>query len=151
MHVKQIKMIIDSDFKNVPLISTVINRLCALTPFSGVKAFQIELCVIESIHNAIKHAYGNEPDHAVEVNFALHPNRLTFEICDTGKTIDSKYLPKKGVPSFEFDPDDLDNLPEGGMGLSIINEIMDQVVYTTADGINKLTLTKFFNANATKR
>jgi serine/threonine-protein kinase RsbW len=150
MHVKQIKMIIDSDFKNVPLISIVVNRLCALTPFSSITAFQIELCVVESINNTIKHAYGNEPDRPVEVIFALHPNRLIFEICDAGKTMDSKYLPKKGAPFFEFDPDDLDNLPEGGMGLSIINEIMDQVVYTTADGINKLTLTKFFNANATK-
>src|SRR5215813_1243758 len=141
-----IKMIINSDIKDVFLIGCVISRLCGLAPFSSVEVFQIELCVVESVNNAIEHAYGNEPGHPVEVTFALHPNRLTFEICDTGKTMGAKYLPQKGRQSFEFDPNDLDDLPEGGMGLSIINEIMDQVVYTTSAGINKLTLTKFFNA-----
>ena len=148
---RYIKMIINSDVKDVFLIGSVIGRLCGLAPFSSVEVFQIELCVVESVNNAIEHAYGNEPGHPVEVTFALHPNRLTFEICDTGKTMGTKYLPQKGTQSFEFDPNDLDELPEGGMGLSIINEIMDQVVYTTSAGINKLTLTKFFNANETKR
>jgi anti-sigma regulatory factor (Ser/Thr protein kinase) len=103
--------------------------------------------VVESVNNVIKHAYDNKPGHQIEVTFTLYPNRLTFEICDAGKKMDSRYLPQKGSPSFEFDPNDLNNLPEGGMGLSIINEIMDQVVYTTSDGINKLMLTKYFNVN----
>jgi serine/threonine-protein kinase RsbW len=143
----QLKMIINSDIENVFLISTVINRLCLIAPLSSDELFQVDLCVVEAVNNAIKHAYGNESGHQVEVTFALYPNRLTFEICDAGKTMDTKCLPQKGVPSFDFDPDDLANLPEGGMGLLIINEIMDQIIYATAEGKNKLTLTKFFQAN----
>jgi serine/threonine-protein kinase RsbW len=148
---KEIKVIIESDLKNVFLISTVIGKLCSLAPFSSIEAFQLELCVAEAVNNTIKHAYNNEPNHQVEITFTLDPNRLTFEICDTGRAMDAKYLAQKGTPSFIFDPDDLANLPEGGMGLSIISEIMDEVLYVTAGGRNKLILIKLLHANGSKR
>jgi anti-sigma regulatory factor (Ser/Thr protein kinase) len=151
MNEKMIKIVINSDIKNVFLIGAVVNRLCTLAPFSDVEIFQIELSVVESVNNAIQHAYSNESGHEVGVVFILHCNRITFEICDSGKSMNSQYFHKKGEPSFGFDPDDIENLPEGGMGLLIINQIMDQVVYTTSNGINKLILTKFFSADKTTR
>jgi serine/threonine-protein kinase RsbW len=150
MNTKWIKLIIDSDIKNVFLIRKVINRLCALTPFSSIDVFQIELCVGESVNNAIKHAYGNESGHQVEITFTLYPKQFTLEISDTGRPMDPKYLPQNGAPCLEFNPDDLDNLPEGRMGLAIINEIMDHVAYTTSEGTNKLILTKNFNTDVSK-
>jgi serine/threonine-protein kinase RsbW len=142
-----IKMIIDSDIENVSLIRKIISRLCEFTPFSRTEAFYVGLCVVESVNNAIKHAYGNELGHQVEIIFALHSNRLILEISDTGRSMDPKYLPSKGELFIEFNPDDMDSLPEGQMGLAIINEVMDQVAYTTSEGVNKLTLTKNFNTN----
>jgi len=47
----------------------------------------------------------------------------------------------------QFDPINVENLPEGGMGLSIIHQIMDCVAYETTNGRNKLILTKFFSAH----
>ena len=51
-------------------------------------------------------------------------------------------LEKKNLSSLEFDPEDLRSIPEGGMGLVIIKEIMDSTGYKTEDGKNHLTMTK---------
>jgi anti-sigma regulatory factor (Ser/Thr protein kinase) len=42
--------------------------------------------------------------------------------------------------SFVYDPNDRRGLPEGGMGLFLINKIMDEVLYKTKDGTNILTM-----------
>ena len=51
-------------------------------------------------------------------------------------------LDNASASAFDFDPDDLINLPEGGMGLSIICAAMDEVAYETGAGGNQLFLTK---------
>ena len=45
-----------------------------------------------------------------------------------------------GVPVFEFDPTDVANLPEGGMGLHLIHSVMDEVRYHSEGGRNALTM-----------
>ena len=142
-----VRVAIDSDIRNVCLIGAVVNRLSSMADFSNLEIFKIELAVVESVNNAIKHAYNNESGHDIEVIFILHRNRITLEICDTGKTLNIILLEKKSEPLPPFGPDDIENLPEGGMGLSIINQVMDGVTYETSNGRNKLILTKFFSAH----
>jgi serine/threonine-protein kinase RsbW len=132
--------------RNVFLIGAVVNRLSALADFSDLEIFKIELSVVESVNNIIKHAYNNERGHDIEVVFFIHCNRITLEICDTGKNLNIVLLEKINESLPPFDPDDIENLPEGGMGISIINQVMDGVAYETANGRNKLILTKFFRA-----
>ncbi len=38
--------------------------------------------------------------------------------------------------SLEFEPDDLDSIPEGGKGLAIMKEIMDSLDCKTEEGLN---------------
>jgi anti-sigma regulatory factor (Ser/Thr protein kinase) len=45
-------------------------------------------------------------------------------------------------PTLEFDANNLDKLPEGGMGLYLIDTIMDTREYTTSGNRNILTVTK---------
>lgn len=56
----------------------------------------------------------------MDINVKLNLDRISFEVCDTGLSI------KKSLyPTLDYDPDDLENLPEGGMSLFIIHEVMD--------------------------
>jgi serine/threonine-protein kinase RsbW len=141
---KRITLGITSDLQNVPLVSQAVERLCSLIPLSDVESHRIALCVVEAVNNAILHAYGNEAGHEVEVLFWQYPDHLTLQICDTGMAMDPKHLKPQAASPFDFDPCRLSSIPEGGLGLAIIKATMDDVTYTTCEGKNILTLTRFF-------
>jgi serine/threonine-protein kinase RsbW len=140
-----IKLTILSTLDNVPLLGASVNKMCSLISMSDEQAFQMELCVVEACNNVIKHAYNNADDKEVEVEVRFLDDRIIFNICDAG-------APKpEGVGhALEYDPDDLDNLPEGRMGLFLINEIMDEVQYETKNGKNVFSMTKYLAAKDTK-
>jgi len=138
MSEKEIKLTIESRLENVFLIGLVINRICSYMNLSEEESYHLEISVVEAVNNAIKHAYGNEPGHYVEVVITLYKDRIELKVCDTGKRMEPG-----DIPGMDFDPDDRENLPEGGMGLFIMHEIMDSVVYESSEEKNVLTLTKF--------
>ena len=139
---KQIKLTIDSHLQNVFLIGLAVNKICSHLGFSELDSYQLELCVVEAVNNVIIHAYKKEAGHEVKVTFRLHPDKLIIDVCDAGKPMEHDLLEKKNLSFLEFDPEDLGSIPEGGMGLVIIKEIMDSTGYKTEDGNNHLTMTK---------
>jgi serine/threonine-protein kinase RsbW len=151
MFKKRIKLVIDSNLENVQLVSNVINRLCTLGPLTDQEIFHIELAVVESLNNVIKHAYSSERGHEVEIIFTLYANRVTLDVCDVGKTMDCKYENRTDQSPLEFDPTELNMLPEKGLGLAIIREVMDDVAYSSSHDKNTLTLTKRFTIHDTRR
>jgi serine/threonine-protein kinase RsbW len=146
MAARRIKLVINSALENVSLVGMTINKICSVIPLSEVEAYQAELCVVEACTNAIKHSYSHQPHHEVEVVVAVYFDRITFAISDTGKTME-----RRETPALDFDPNDLDSLPEGGMGLFIMNNVMDKVDYSSSHGKNTLAMTKFFAANESKK
>jgi serine/threonine-protein kinase RsbW len=148
---RRIKLVIDSNTEDVQMVSNVINRLCTLGPLTDVEIFQIELAVVESVNNVIQHAYNNERGHEVEIIFTLYANRVTLDVCDVGRTMDPKCMIQVDKSPLEFDPTELNRLPEGGLGLAIIREVMDDVTYSSRHDKNTLTLTKRFIVRDTRR
>ena len=142
MSFRRVKLTIDSNLENVPLIGIAINRLCSLIPLSDMESFQVELCVVEAVTNCIEHAYGHEQGNEVEVVFTLCPGELILEIYDSGTPLDQELLEQADTTSLEFDPSDLDNIAEKGRGLAIIKEIMDSISYRSKNGKNCFTITK---------
>jgi len=136
-HSQEIQLVIDSSLQNVPLVGVAINALCASLSLGQTDAYQVELCAVEAVTNAIKHAYDNRLGFSVQVLFTTYPDKLVLAVCDEGKKM-SKLI----VPALDFDPTDLEHLPEGGMGLFLIHSIMDQVTYTSQHGKNTLTMIK---------
>ena len=143
---KEIKLVIESELKNVSLVGRTINGLVSMVSPSDISPHEIELCVVEAVNNCVEHAYGKERGHEVEVRFALQQDRLVVDVCDTGKPMDQQRLEQAGLAMLEIDHDDSDGLPEQGRGLPIIKAIMDAVIYESKGGKNCLSLTKFFDS-----
>jgi serine/threonine-protein kinase RsbW len=136
---KELKMIITSKLSDVPLVGMAVNKICSSVGFGDVDAYQLELCVVEAVNNVIIHGYEREEDREVRVGLSLHPDdRVVFKIWDQGNPMTPPSC-SEGV--FESG-DDIENLPEGGRGLHIIQGIMDDVAYERAGDWNVLTLTK---------
>ncbi|HJY81408.1 MAG TPA: ATP-binding protein [Candidatus Binatia bacterium] len=136
-HPQAIRLVIDSSLQNVPLVGAAVNALCASLSLEQIDAYQIELCAVEAVTNAIKHAYDNRLGFPVQVLFTTYPDKLVLAVCDEGKK-----MAELVAPSLDFDPADREHLPEGGMGLFLIHSVMDKVTYTSRRGKNTLTMVK---------
>jgi len=132
-----IRLIIDSVPEHVFLVGVAVNKICAEAGFGQETADQIELCVVEAVNNAIEHAYKNTAGNDVEVMIELTSSGITVKVCDAGESMRSLKQSK-----LDFDPSDIANLPEGGMGLYLIQQIMDTVRYESFGKKNILTMTK---------
>jgi len=137
---KEITFLIDSNLDNVSLAGVAVRGICSYLSLTEADAYYLELCVVEAVNNAIKHAYGSEAGHTVEINIIYSKDGITFEISDWGE----KMLPQ-GLPRLNFDAGNPVTIPERGMGLFIIDSVMDKVIYSSEGAKNTLTMRKYFH------
>ncbi|OPY19238.1 MAG: Serine-protein kinase RsbW [Syntrophus sp. PtaB.Bin075] len=133
-----IKLMIESRIENVSLLGGAVRGIANALSLDELSCYQLELCVVEAVSNATKHAYHSEQGHPVEVDVLLFRDRITFKISDQGDSLKS---PK--VKLLRFDPQNLETVPESGMGLFIMHALMDEVSYETVSGRNILTMSKY--------
>ncbi len=100
----------------------------------------VTLAVDEALTNVIRHSYGGPCSKPIIIRYQiippqdLHPAALEITIRDFGRQVDPKSI--KGR--------DLDEIRPGGLGVHIIQSVMDQVEYSCPpDGGMQLTMKKF--------
>ncbi len=142
MGFRKIKLTIESNLDDVPLIGIAVNRFCAYAAFSESDAFNIELCVIEAVTNSIKHAYAEKSGQEVMVTFTLSDEEAVFEICDKGTPMDPGRLKKADLDDSDAEKYSIDTILESGRGLGIMKKIMDNVEYQSKGECNCLILKK---------
>jgi PAS domain S-box-containing protein len=94
------------------------------TIYSMDFADEVELACSEAITNIIKHAY-QSLSGTIQIKIHLEPDGLVLDLFDQGESFDIELVS-------EPDPD---NLLESGYGISIMNQIFDQIVYES-DHVN---------------
>jgi serine/threonine-protein kinase RsbW len=144
----RVRLTISSNLGDVVYVGLFVNKICEHLRMGAESAYQVELCAVEAATNAIRHAYANDPNKEVSVTLAVHSDRLELEVVDTGTAMspDQEQRLMKGSKVFDFDPTDQTSLPEGGMGLQIIHDVMDEVSYKRDAGANSLQLIRLFRA-----
>ncbi|MHA6691313.1 ATP-binding protein [Devosia sp. A449] len=140
-----ISLQIDSDLGSVELVARAVRALCSEKLDDGMLA-DVELSVVEAINNVIKHGYRGEKGQSVEVRINIRADRLVIDIFDKAAPMPDR-LTSETTP-LDFDPENLELLPEGGFGLELMKMTMDEVSYSSTSGVNRLTLTKLFSAGA---
>jgi len=139
----RIELTIDSKLGDVFLAGLLVNSACRFTGLGEVEAYRMELCVVEAVNNAIHHAYHERPGNRVAVSLALYPDRMEFAITDQGDPIPADALETmRRVVAEDLDPFSCQELPENGLGLQIMLEVMDEVNYRSSGGTNTLDLIK---------
>jgi serine/threonine-protein kinase RsbW len=91
---------------------------------------QVVTAVSEAFNNIVLHSYAGRADGIIEMNIRTERNFISVELRDFGDSFDPDNIP---VP-------DLDRMPESGLGMFIIKELMD-VLYRPGRP-NVLTLSK---------
>lgn len=132
-----IRFSIEGKFENVRLVGQAINTIC-VSVCSSATAYQVELATVEACNNIVEHAY-ETLEGSIDIDVRLLDTLLELCFIDSGLEMNSTAIFGK---EFLYDPKDLDNLPEGGMGLYLIDTIMDSKEYKRENGKNYLFLTK---------
>jgi serine phosphatase RsbU (regulator of sigma subunit)/anti-sigma regulatory factor (Ser/Thr protein kinase) len=81
---------------------------------------QIQLAVTEAVSNIIIHAYAGLDGEIIGL-ITLYPDRLEVDLLDGGVAFEPRDIVRREI--------DIDHLDEGGRGLSIVHDVMDEVAY----------------------
>lgn len=126
---------------NMKYLNVVGAAIMALLEHDGSQdhAYNMQLAIHEVCTNIIEHAYGHDSKKHLSLRLKLSETVFVACLDDRGESFDPK-----AVKSPNFDEPQV-----RGMGLFLVNELMDKVDYQCdADG-NHWTLTKYLKEQTT--
>lgn len=102
----------------------------------------IKVAVSEACTNAVNHAYGDGEDGMVTIKLHTFDDRLEIMVIDQGRSFDIKTILNELQPLNASMT--LEQMNEGGLGLYLIETLMDQVTVNNESGV-VVFMTKFLN------
>lgn len=134
-----INISLQSKFSKVIATSKLVREYCTEKNISKDDCDDIEICVVEALNNIIEHSYGRLESHQIKIELIFEKLYLQIKITDTGnRRKNFKKAELKVNPSY------IQSLPERGMGLFIIEKLMDKTSYETQNDSNIFTMTKYY-------
>jgi len=97
----------------------------------------MELAIVEAANNIIQHAYKQKKNKPLQISIFHRGDHIQIELYDTGFPID---LNSVKTPDFKWNG--IQDFPEDGWGIFLMNKLMDEVTYTRQGNINILKLKK---------
>lgn len=127
-----------SDYDEVVKVNEAVNKFLLNEGTEEFIRNAFDICLTEALNNVIKHAYKGEKNKPIEVKILKESDLIEVEIIDEG-------LPRTNleIKNLDYDPNNLDTLPESGMGLFIIKQLMDELDYFSVNGKNYFILKKW--------
>lgn len=93
----------------------------------------VKIAVSEACTNAVQHAYSQDEDGDVIVGFGIYEDKLELMVADSGKSFNFKKTKDELGPYTESST--VDQLTEGGLGLYLIETLMDEVRVLNDSGV----------------
>ena len=98
----------------------------------------VELVLAEALNNIVEHAYPqNEPEGPIHIHSAQKANGLHFTIIDQGNPMPDGLAPLGLAQNVDVDTFEL---PEGGFGWFLIQDLAKDVLYQRIENENQLSL-----------
>lgn len=104
--------------------------------FSEVETDEIRLAVDEAYTNIVKHAYQFDGSKTVTIRVTCDQERFSVALIDQGRRYDPETYQ---VPDIE---DRIKNRKRGGVGVFLIQRLMDHVEYRHHGSANEIVMTK---------
>ncbi|MCB1604185.1 MAG: SpoIIE family protein phosphatase [Gammaproteobacteria bacterium] len=123
----------EADPANLKMVRSKVSEIVVNLGFSKVTEQQLVLCIDEAVTNVYRHAYNNDCQGKVDLSFKLQNNTLVFYLRDYASLVyDNSVKPR-----------DLTQTRPGGLGINIIDSVMDSWEFATPkDGYGNLLIMK---------
>ncbi len=131
---KIIEKTVTSSKANIKVIRDLTEKICKEIGFEDSDIFDIKLAINEAQANVIEHAYFGSEDGDILFKFEKYSDKLILIMKDYGKGTDQKTTKNRET--------DIKGLEGSGLGMFLINNIMDEVVFKPLHTGTELKLVK---------
>jgi serine/threonine-protein kinase RsbW len=113
---RTVRLTIPAKPEYITLSRLALSGLARVRPLAEETLADLKLALTEACSNSVRHAYDDDEGH-VDISFELRDDRLIVEVADDGSGFEPDETAKNGDEA----------LTEGGLGISIIRSIADEV------------------------
>ncbi|GGE23925.1 serine-protein kinase RsbW [Marinithermofilum abyssi] len=142
-----VEMTIPAKAEYVGVIRLAVSGIANRMGFHYDDIEDMKLAVAEACTNAVDHAYQGTSGQ-VQVAFQIYDDRLVIQVTDRGNSFDVAAVKARSGPIESHLP--LTSLRERGLGLHLMETLMDAVEIDGNDGV-VVTLTKFIHGDEVDR
>ena len=128
-----VEMKIPAKPEYVGVIRLTISGIASRMGYTYEEIEDIKIAVSEACTNAVQHAYPDEESGEVIVGFGIYEDKLETMVADSGKSFD--FLQTKNELGPYTESSTVDQLSEGGLGLYLIETLMDEVRVLNRSGV----------------
>ena len=125
-----------NNVQEVPQLATFIDTIADENGIDLSTSMNLNLAMEEAVVNVMKYAYPDESGRSIDIDAIIDDNEVTFIIDDSGIPFD---------PTSIAEPDtnlSADERPIGGLGIHLVRQLMDSILYERRDNHNILTIKK---------
>ncbi len=108
--------------KNLAQIGEWVIACCAENGFNARDTYMVQLAVDEACANVFEHGYDKQPG-PLQLDATFEQEILTFFIRDWGHSFDPEMVTKPNLKAL------LADRPVGGLGMFLMQHVMDEVHY----------------------
>jgi anti-anti-sigma factor len=109
--------------------------VCTEAGFSPRETNNTKLAVDEACTNIIKHAYDSRTGN-IDIKAVIQPGSVDISLTDTGEKFDFASVKDPDLDQY------VESGRKGGLGVFLINRLMDKVNYRVTESGNEITLSK---------
>ncbi|MCF6411807.1 anti-sigma B factor RsbW [Pseudalkalibacillus salsuginis] len=136
-----IEMVIPAKPDYVGVARLTVSGIASRMGYTFDEIEDIKIAVSEAITNAVNHAYGAEDKGEIHLSYGMYDDKIEITVTDKGKSFDVEATklstgPVNGKP--------VDQINEGGLGLFLIETLMDKVDISDEAGV-VVMMTKYLN------
>ena len=127
-----------NDLREIGAAAEKIDAFCKARSLSPQIAYAVNLSIDEILTNTISYGYGydDEAEHRIDLTLRQEGDTLVVVIVDDGRAFDSSLEREPNVDAT------LEERALGGLGLFLVQQMMDDVDYQRRDALNVITLRK---------
>ena len=120
---------------DLPRIASFVEEASRAARVRSSLLVDLQLAVEEACCNVFEHAYEDEPG-ALQLRFEVRARDVVITVLDQGQPFEPDAIPPVDVSV------PLEDRPIGGLGIYLIQQLMDEVQYVFSTGGNTLRMVK---------
>jgi len=129
-------LLLQNDIRQIPQLADFVETIAQESNLDQALAMTLNLALEEAVTNVIMYAYPKGSQGLVDLEAIVRKDSLVFILSDSGKPFDPTAAPSADISL------NVEERPIGGLGIYMVMNIMDKVVYRRDNDRNILTMTK---------
>lgn len=127
---------------HIGIVRLTLSGIASNMGFTYEEVEDLKIAVSEACTNTVQHAYDKHDGGEVVVGFAIYEDKLEMMVADSGRSFNFNQVRAEIGPYTESSP--VEQLAEGGLGLYLIETLMDEVRVMNHSGVTVFMM-KYLN------